>query len=143
MEQLNESELRFIQLEHEKTALHEQNDSLLLDLGETKKQIDNRIGVDYYLFTMVGVIVNLFEILRAAIWGVIRYFWQEEQRQYRGGRGRHVSMDPSCDKGGSSYEEHVGGADVDYGTRSRPTRAGAYDTKPRHRDSRDSHRYYK
>jgi hypothetical protein len=92
MEQLDESELRFIQLEHDKTLLQECHDSLMFDFEETKKQFNNKISLDYYLFTMIAILSNLFEAMRLAIGRCICYLWQGDN-YHRHNRSRQAMMD--------------------------------------------------
>jgi len=89
LEQLNESERRFIKLENDRNRLHDTTDNLVVELNDKKWQLDNRISVDYYLFSAIGALVNILEYLRAVVVGLVRaMFGDGDQGHQRGDRGR-------------------------------------------------------
>lgn len=73
MVQLNESEHRFYKMENEKKMLHERNDVLFAELQDIKNKMNNRISCDFYLYTLINSILNLFKMIQAAIWGAVCY----------------------------------------------------------------------
>lgn len=79
--------------------------------------MDSRLSIDYYFFSLIALVCNLFRALYATLSGAIGSLWRDEEAHKngrRGGRSRRVSMDQSCDKGGSAYDEAAG----DYGAYS-------------------------
>lgn len=63
MAQLNESEIRFSKMENENKMLQEQNIKLNADLEEFMKKMNSRVSIDFYMYTIINSILNLFKLI--------------------------------------------------------------------------------
>lgn len=63
MSQLSESEIRFMKIDAANNVLQDEKNLLIMDIDEMKKQMDSKFSVDYYIFSLIALVCNLFRAL--------------------------------------------------------------------------------
>ena len=81
--------------------------------------MNSRLSIDYYFFSLVGLICNLFKAVYVGIAGLFghgprgmpagAHSNSSSPKKTNLQRRRQLSMDQSCDKGGSAYNLQGGG----------------------------------